>query len=123
MRCKPCGTRHDKGEQAEQRDVGSGIDDDQEGSSHRFMVPRAPGLGLRQPWKRAEKVAADALANEKALRLEGFPVDQRYSGGGIRTRDLRVMSPRRGFVGTRWSSSAPANSRVGSDRVGLGSVG
>ena len=48
---------------------------------------------------------------------------QRYSGGGIRTRDLRVMSPCRGFVGARWSSTAPANSRMGSDRVGLGSVG
>jgi hypothetical protein len=48
---------------------------------------------------------------------------RRYSGGGIRTRDLRVMSPCRAFVGTRWSSSAPGNPRVGSDRVGLGSVG
>ena len=33
------------------------------------------------------------------------------------------MSPCREFVGTRWSSSAPANSRMGSDRVSLGSVG
>ena len=56
MGCEPCGTRHDKGEQAEKRDVGSGIDDDQEGSSHGSMVPRAPGLGLRQPWKRAGNV-------------------------------------------------------------------
>ncbi len=33
------------------------------------------------------------------------------------------MSPCREFVGTRWSSSAPANSRMCSDRVGLSSVG
>ncbi len=56
MGCELCGTRHDKAKQAEKRDVGSGVDDDQEGSSHGFMVPRAPGLGLRQPWKRAENV-------------------------------------------------------------------
>ncbi len=44
MGCEPCGTRHDKGEQAEKRDVGSGIDDDQEVSGHGSIVPRAPGL-------------------------------------------------------------------------------
>jgi hypothetical protein len=73
MRCQPCDARHDEGEQADQRNIGYGIDGDEEGSSHGFIVLRAPGLQLRQPWKRAENVPPDAFVNEKALRLEGFP--------------------------------------------------
>ena len=56
MRCELHGTRHDEGEQSEQRDVGSGIDDDQEWSSHELMVLGAAGVQLRQPWQSAENV-------------------------------------------------------------------
>ena len=83
MRCEPCGMRHDEAEQPEQRDVASGIDDDQQWSSHGFMVLRGSGVQLRQPWGWAENVAGRVLANEKALRLEGLLCTSGIAGAGF----------------------------------------
>jgi hypothetical protein len=83
VRCELHGTRHDEGEQSEQRDVGSGIDDDQEWSSHEFMVLRASGVQLRQPWQSAENVSGRGLRNEKALRREGFLCTSDIAGAGF----------------------------------------
>jgi hypothetical protein len=84
----------------------------------------ATGSSAHQNHRDSDRSSCSSLRERESPRGRGLPgLHQRYSGGGIRTRDLRVMSPCREFGGVRWSSSKPANSRIGSDRVGLGSAG
>src|SRR5919198_728853 len=49
----------------------------------------------REPTQNRPKPQSDRVAISGLRRLSGFPLDQGFgsSGGGVRTRDLRVMSP------------------------------